>query len=196
MQEFQFMTPEFRVENSPNFNDIYGLIDISQYLDFAISQTIHKQIPNVTEEQERYYATMILNNYMSGYNHAFTSQYGIRGNISEIGRDKIQSLLLKTLIEKDEYNKRVLHKLRSQDYGDNCAEYINSVINNGRLDEQIDWVITNIPVFINIYIQEVYGLSVENKKHREQLCHESYFSNLSLEKLNLEMSLNRLGQRK
>lgn len=192
MLDFQFMNPDFNIKDNPNFNDIYGLIDISQYLDFAISQTIHKQLPNVTKEQEKYYATMILNNYMSGDDGAFTSQYGIRGNIREIGRNKIQSLLLKTLIEKDEYNKRVLHKLNSSDFKDNCAEYINHIINNGRLDEQIDWVINNIPIFIDIYIQEVYGLSIENKRHSEQLCRESYFSNQSLEQLNLEMSLSRL----
>jgi len=192
MPEFDYINPNFDIENMPCFNNVDGLKDISQYLDFALSSTIKKQIPNVTENYEKKLATDILNRYMNGETVAFTKKYNIRNNMNKIGRERIKNLLLKTLIEKYEYNTRVLHKLNSNDFNDQCATYVTSVAYNGELDENTDWIQNCIPCFIEMYIEDGYGKSMEVKNHREDLCYDDSIAIKALEQLNLEMSLNRI----
>lgn len=190
MLEFQYMDPNFDVTNMPCFNNVDGLKDISCYLDFGIKSTIHKQIPNITPEAEKYYAKIILKKYMDGDKVSFTSQYGIRQNVDKIGYEKIKALLLKTLIEKGEYNRRVLHLLTPQNFEDQCADYITNIIYSGQLEANEDWILGNIGSFIDIYVNECYDLSPELKDQREELCYGNSVTTKALEQLNLEMKLN------
>lgn len=192
MLKMEYMDQSFNIQNNPCFNNIDGLKDISDYLDFAIFSTIHKQIPNVTEQKEKELAAILLKNFMLGDARAFTSQYNIRNNIKIIGFEKIKYLLVKTLIEKDEINKRILHKLVPQDYYDECATFLTNVAYSGSLEQQDSWISVNIPVFIDVYVEEMYGKNIEDKAQREQLSYENSITSKALDNLNLEMSLNRL----
>lgn len=191
MLKMEYMDQSFDIQNNPCFNNIDGLKDISDYLDFAISSTIRKQYPNVTEQQERKFAVTILENFMLGNANAFTSQYNIRANMRIIGLEKIKFLLIKTLIEKDAMNKRILHKLIPENYYDECAEYLTNVAYSGGLDQQEEWIRTSIPAFVDVYVKEVYGKDNEDKKQREDICYENIANSKALEQLNLEMSLHR-----
>lgn len=191
MLEYQYMEPNYSVTNIQAFDGVNGLTEVSNYIDFGIKKTIHKQIPNITPEAESYYAKIILKNYMRGDATSFTSQYGIRSNIRLIGQDKVKYLLIKNLIEKHEYNQRVLHKLVPETFGDECAAYITTVACQGNLDQNEDWIMANIDAFIDEYVDDTYGLPRESKDQREMMCYQNPQSTLALNKLNLEMSLNR-----
>lgn len=192
MLDFQYMDSNFDITSIPCFDNLNGLKDISSYMDFGIKKTIHKQIPNITLEMEIYYAKIILKQYMNGDSNSFTSQYNIRNNIGKIGRAKIISLLLKTLIEKSEYSKRVLHRLNPQDFGEECAYYVTDIAYYGQLDNESNqnWIQSNIESFIDIYVDECYGLTPEGKMQREEMCYGNTLTTKALEQLNLEMKLS------
>lgn len=192
MLELEYMDPNFDIKNNPSFNNIDGLKDISSYIDFSIKSTIHKQIPNVTPDEEKYYAKVILKRYMNGDKQSFTSQYGIRDNIEKIGQDKIEFLLLKTLIEKDEFNRRVLHRLTPQDFYDECAGYITNIVYSGQLEANKQWIKGNLGTFIDVYVEEYYGKPVEDKSQREEMCYGNNLTTKALEQLNLEMKLEQI----
>ena len=194
MLDFQYMDPNFDITGIPCFNNIDGLTDISNYLDFGISSTIHKQFPNITLESEKNYAKIILKKYMNGDSSLFTRKYGIRHNINQIGQEKIKNLLLKTLIEKGEVNRRILHRLTPQDFSDECADYITTITYCGQLDEAKNkvWIKDNMTTFIDIYVDECYGKSPDQKAEREEMCYGNPFTTKALEQLNLEMNLNRI----
>lgn len=194
MLDFQYMDSSFDITSLPCFNNVDGLKDISSYIDFGISSTIHKQFPNITPESEKNYAKIILKEYMNGDPRIFTNKYGIRQNIQKIGSERIKSLLLKTLIEKGEVNRKILHRLTPQDFGDECADYITTITYYGQLDEEENkvWIKDNIATFIDIYVDECYGKSPDQKAEREELCYGNSVTTKALEQLNLEMSLNML----
>lgn len=194
MLEYEYMNPNFDIEKNPCFNDINGLKDISNYIDFGIAYTIHKQIPNIALESEKDYAKVILKEYMKGNPSMFTKDYGIRKNINKIGYEKIKSLLLKILIEKGKVNRRILHRLNPQDFNDECADYITEITYCGQLDkeENQNWLKNNMAIFIDIYVDECYRSKPEDKTQREELCYGNSVTTRALEQLNLEMSLNRI----
>lgn len=189
-----YINQNFDVESMPNFNNVDGLKAISSYLDFAISSTIRKQIPNITPEGEKYYAKIILENYMNGDARAFTSQHNIRSNVIAIGQERIKSLLLKTMIETGEYNRRVLHQLVPQDQNSEIANVVTNIVYSGQIDEEENrsWMQSNIESFIEVYVDECYGKPDDIKDQREELCYGNDMTRRALEQLNLEMSLNRI----
>lgn len=191
-QKFDYMNPNFDITRVPDFNGVTGLIDISQYLDFSISTTIRKQIPNIDEYKEKEYAKEILNGYMHGNNNAFTSKFGIREQIIKIGRDKLVFLFLKTLIETWNYSEIIFRKLAATNTSEEYSKFVSEVVYSGKLDLYKEWIGTNISTFIDIYVQQSYGRTLEEKKQLEELCYSNPTTTRTLEQLNLEMSLHRL----
>ena len=191
-QTFDYTSPNFDITNIPDFNGITGLIDISKYLDFSISTTIRKQLPNINEYQEKELAKEVLNGYMSGNNNAFTSKFEIRHQIVRIGRDKLVFLFLKTLIEKWNYSETILRKLIPTDTPEEYSKFVSDMVYSGKTDSYKQWISDNISTFIDIYVQESYGKTSEQKKQLEELCYANPTTTRTLEQLNLEMSLSRL----
>ena len=190
MLNYDYMEPTFDIMNIPCFNNVDGLKDISQYLDFAISSTIYKQKPNVTMEQEKKYAATILKGFMSGDLAAFTSQYNIRKNMQKIGPEKLKALLLKSLLETQAYNERVLHQLSAASFKDQCANYITESAYNGQLKENESWIMSNIPSFIDMYIEDRYREGIDKKEQLEAICYSNPKTLRAVEQLNLQMHIN------
>lgn len=187
---FDYTNPNFDISAIEGFNNIDGLGGISSYMDFAISSTIHKQIPNVDVETEKMHAKNILHRYLQGDNCAFTSTYAIRSNMNTITPQKIKELMIKSLIELDAYNQRVLHQLQPKDYIGECATYVTSVIASGQLEQIQPWIDQNIDTFIDSYITSRYKEDEQRKQQMEAMAYSIPTHEKALEKLNLEMKLN------
>jgi len=185
MSQLDCMNSNFDINTIIEVNDVTDLKNLSEYLDFAIKTTIHKHIPNVTEEQEKKLAAAILKDYMNGTEDVFTRKYGIRNFVNRIGYDKIKNLLIKTLLEKD--SKRIISKKQPDSYGAECASYVTCSLYHG-LEQNESWIKSQIPTFIDVYIEDSYGKTSEEKTKMEQFCYGNETSTKALEKLNNKMN--------
>lgn len=185
-----YTNSNFDISTIEGFNNIDGLAGISNYMDFALSSTIHKQKPNIDIETEKMYAKDILKRYLQGDPVAFTSTYGIRGNMRQVSKKKIQDLLIKSLIELDAYNKRVLHQLGPNNYIGECAQYVTSVVASGQLDQIQPWINDNMNTFVENYINTRYKEDMDMKRQIEDVAYSIPDNSKALEQLNLEMKLN------
>ena len=190
-----YMDENFDISNIECFNNTDGLLEIGNYLDFAISTTIHKQMPGIQEKEERTYAATLLKNYLNSDNASFTRSYNIRGNISKIGKDRIRFLMYKSLIEQYAVNQRVNHLLNPTEYIDQCAQYITNIVASGKFNEIQDWLQQNMDAFIDEYTRFRYRQDPYQKQNYEQIAIEHPDTRKALEVLNLEMHTQQLKQR-
>ena len=190
-----YMNTNFDITMIECFNNLDGLQEISNYLDFALHTTIRKQLPNISEEDEVKYANVILQRYLNGDKNSFTSNYNIRGNMEKVGTDKLRFLLYKSLIERNAYNERVLHMLSPTEYIDQCCAYVSSETAKGNLDKLQDWLKQNETYFIESYSEFSYKKSNEIKQNSYAIALENPDCSKALEQLNLEMGLKSMKQK-
>lgn len=185
MSQLDCMNSNFDIESIPGFNNVEGLNDISEYLDFAIASTIRREVPNITEVKEKELAATILKNYMDGTNVAFTNKYNIKNNIEKIGIERIKTLLLKTLLEKD--SRRLLEKTVPESFAEQCASYVTSSVYY-QIDTNEEWIRNNIPTFIDVYVEDSYGKTHEAKVEMAEMCYGNNMIIKALENLDNKMS--------
>lgn len=114
MKEIAKYDENFDLSSAVNSNTINSLDVFEEYMDFALSTTIRKQMPEISDEQEKNWAGVLLTNYFNGDSNAFTSSFGIRKNISACDEDKIIQMFLKQAVEKDSYRQGILHRLNTE----------------------------------------------------------------------------------
>lgn len=187
-----YTNPNFDIVNIPSFNNVDGLPAISSYLDFALANTIRRQIPNPDQNMEKKYATEILTEFLKGDFTAFTRIYNIRQNMEKITPETIKNLMLHSLIELEAENKVCLQQLQPTEFIDQCAEYVTNVIARGRLDELQDWISDNMGAFIQNYVQTRYKESPENKKSMNEMAIEYPDTQRALQQLNFEMHVKKI----
>lgn len=184
----------FDITNIECFDNGYGLIEISNYLDFALSTTIRKQLPNITIEQEKGYATKILKSYViDGSSHYFTRDFNIKNNIKKIGKDKVKFLICKHLIECQAYNESILHMMQPTEFIDESAQSLTVQVSKGNFDQIEDWIDKNMGAFIDDYVSSYYKSDI--KKQLNEIALEHPICNEALTQLNLEMSLRQTKQK-
>lgn len=184
----------FDITNIEHFNSVDGLIEISNYLDFALSTTIHKQLPNISREQEKWYAAEKLKLLsIDGIEKNFSRDFNIRTNISKIGRDKIKFLICKYLIERQAYNERVAHMMIPTEFIDQAAQYLTEQVRIGNFDQIQDWINQYMGNFIDSYISSQYNSDM--KEQFSAMALENPNCAKALTQLNLEMSLNQIKQK-
>lgn len=188
----KYTNNNFDITTINNFNNLDGLDEISNYLDFGINSTLQKHLPHTTEDDKKRLAVTMLESFMNGDPTKFTNDFRIRENILKIGKNKIKFLLCKSLIEKNAYNKRVLHMLSPSEYIDQCADYISQIIAAGEFDKIQDWIDINLSHFINEYASFKYNKKEETKEHYNNIALENPVCERALEQLNLEMHLNQI----
>ncbi len=184
--------PNFDISEIEGFNRIDGLNIISVYLNYALSQTIKSQIPNIDIENEKLYAKQLLQQYLSGDYHAFTRRNNIRENVDKITSNKIIDIIIKRYIEIEAYNRGVLHRLDEVDEIGKYAKYITDNVASGNLDNIKPWLNSNLGSLVNGYISTQYNEDIEYKKKLEDLAYAVPNTSKALEQLNLEMKLNDL----
>lgn len=189
-----FSNPNFNIKDIIN-NNVDSLNDISLYVDFAITSTIHKQVQDIDFDTEKKYAKNILNNFFKMNDNAFTNCYNIRNNMVTIGRKEIKNMLIKNMIERDAFNKVVKKLLNVTDYIDKLAEDISKTIAEGRMDEINSWIDKNIESLIDNYVEKKYLCDMEYRQDYECLVYEDYVTNRALEQLNLEMHIDIIKKR-
>ena len=189
-----FSNPNFNIKDIIN-NNVDSLNDISLYVDFAITSTIHKQVQDIDLDTEKQYAKNILNNFFKMNDNAFTSCYNIRNNMITIGRKEIKNMLIKNMIERDAFNKVVKKLLNATDYIDKLAKDISKTIADGRIDEINSWIDKNIELLIDNYVERKYLSDMEYRQDYESLVYDDYVTNRALEQLNLEMHIDVIKKR-
>lgn len=161
---------------------------IAIYLDYSLSTTIKKQIPNISISDEKLYAKELLNNYFKGDMHSFTSKNNIRNNIYTIGNKTLINLFLKTMIEKHAYNILVKHMQGSSEYRDQCANYITNRIGKNHYTDITEWLTNdydNIEEIINNYVDFAYGKSYNDHNDLDNLVSKNYETNKAFEFLSI-----------
>lgn len=190
-----FKNTNFDITSITNSNGVYALGDVEQYLDFAVNQTIRKQLPNITISQEQNYAKKLLNNFFRGDLRAFTSSYNIRASINEIGYDKIFFTFVKAMIERHAFDLEVLHILKPTNEMQEMTQYVTENIKNGYFENLRPFLESNIGVLIENYVDMKYRIPSDQKDQYNALAYRNPTAARALEQLNLEMSLDRLGSR-
>lgn len=191
-----FIDPRFDLNEATDSCDLESLKLLEDYIDFSIETTIKKQLPNISEENERRLAVDILENYFSGDRNSFTSTHNIRNNISRCNIDKIISMLMRVAIEKNAYNKVVLRKLTNQNNEDAISDFVTTNIYNGYCSEMMASIKANrdyLNCLIEIYAETKY--KNQYKDNLESISMSEPLSSKALEKLNLEMRLNKVGRK-
>ena len=184
--------PNFDISEIEGFNRIDGLNIISVYLNYALSQTIKSQIPNIDIENEKLYAKQLLQQYLSGDYHAFTRRNNIRENVDKITSNKIIDIIIKRYIEIEAYNRGVLHRLNEVDKIGKYAKYITDNVASGNLDNIKPWLNYNMKSLIDGYINTQYNEPIDCKNKLEDLAYTVPNTSKALEQLNLEMKLKNL----
>lgn len=184
--------PNFDISEIEGFNRVDGLNNISIYINYALSETIKSQMPNIDIENEKFYAKQILQRYLSGDSHSFTRKNSIRENIDKITPNKIMNIIIKSYIEIEAYNRRVLRRLDNVDVNGEYAKYITDNVASGNLDNIKPWLNSNLESLVNGYISTQYNEDIEYKKKLEDLAYAVPNTSKALEQLNLEMKLNDL----
>lgn len=187
---FDYTNPNFDIRTIEGFDNIDGLKEISSYLDFALSTTIHTQLPKVDIKSEKMYARKLLENFFNNDTHAFTRNYRIRENMNYITSNKVRNLLLKSLIERYAYSQRICHMLSATTTIDQYAEYATNMIASGKLDDINTWITGNLSIFIEDYVNTRYKEDNNLKKDYETIAYSIPNTNKALEQLNLEMHLH------
>ncbi len=185
-----FDNPNFDIAEYINFPGLEKLNRIALYLDYGISTTIKKQMPNITVNDEKLYAKELLNNYLKGDMHSFTSKNNIRNNIYTIGNKNLINLFLKTMIEKHAYNILIRKMQGSAEYSDQCANYITNRIGKKHYSDIIEWLTNdfdNIEEIISNYVDLFYKRDVEERLDFEKLTEKSQDTELAIKFLSLEV---------
>lgn len=147
----------FDLKNITNQNTIESLDFFEEYIDFAINSTLTKQMPNLSEDDERKWAGVLLTNYLNGDANAFTSSFGIRNKINECNQNKVAELLIKAAIEKNAFEQSVMRKLIPGNELEFICEDITKRMFTGNYQETINLVKTN-PVYQKNLIDNYIGL--------------------------------------
>ena len=159
----------FDLKSVTNQNIIESLDFFEEYMDFAINSTITKQMPNLSEDDERKWASVLLTNYLNGDANAFTSSFGIRNKINECGQNKVAELLIKAAIEKNAFEQSVMRKLIPENEKEFICEDIVKRVYSGKYQEVVD-LVKNNPVYqenlINNYVEFKYRSSMKPEINR------------------------------
>lgn len=133
----------FDLKSVTNQNTIESLDSFEEYVDFAINSTLTKQMPSLSEDDERKWAGVLLTNYLNGDTKAFTSSFGIRNKINECGQNKVVELLIKAAIEKNAFEQSVMKKLIPGNELEFICEDITKRMFSGNYQETVNLVKTN-----------------------------------------------------
>lgn len=154
MERITIFYNNFDLEKAISINNVDSLDIYEDYLDFAIHSTIRKQKPDISIEQEKYLATVLLNNYLNGNNNSFTASHGIRKNISKCGRDKVIQMLMKEAIERSACEESIYHEIKT--------------------DSDLEYVCADITTkLIYFKYEEIMGLIENNPEYQKNLI-ENY----------------------
>lgn len=187
-----FESDNFDIVEYLGRDSVYDLDKVEEYLDFAINSTIKKQIPNIDYNTEKRYAKKILTDYLNGNDNIFTRQNNVRSNIIQIGRNRINNLLIKIAIEKKAFNNRVRRTLVDENLADKCVTKITELIQTGHYKMAVD-ILNNEVVresIINTYIDSFYGQSIERIKDIECIVYDDNNLSRVLETLNIDIISN------
>lgn len=185
----QFDENDFEIDTILGKDKRENLNKIAIYLDYALNKTILRQIPDITPNDEKYYAKKILINYINGDMHSFTSKANIRNNIYKIGINNLIKLFLKTMIEKQAYNVLIKKINGSDNYRDQCANYITNRIRKNHYNDILEWLNSdneNIEEIISNYIDMTYKKSLSDHFNLEALTTKNYETNKAMEILYLQ----------
>ena len=178
----------FEIKDYIKGTDLNELNKVKLYLDFALNTTITKQIPNINMNDERLYAKELLYNYFKGDMHSFTSKNNIRNNIYTINNETLIKMFLKLMIEKHAYNVLIKNMQGSDDYNDQCCNYITNRIAHNRYSDIIEWLnddFDNIEEIVNNYVNIFYKRNEQECQDLEKLTSKSDDSKKAMEVLDL-----------
>lgn len=169
MKEVTKFHDVYSLTNDISNNTIGSLDFFEEYIDFAINSTLSKQMPDLPEEQERYWAGVLLTNYLNGDKNAFTSTFRIRKNINECGQNKVVEMLVKNAIERTSFEQGVLHKLNTENEVEFICEDITNKLSSCKYQEAMD-IVKNNHVYqsdlINNYVDFKYRSSIKTEISR------------------------------
>jgi len=185
----------FDITEIQNFNTIEGLLEISNYLDFAIDTAIQKQLPGMRKEQETMYVTGMIRRFLNGNTAEFTNTYNIRENMNKVGPTKIKFLLWKTLIERKAFNEQVVKSMVSTEVIDEVAITATEMIARGEFDEINAWFTKNKDTLISNYILMKYKQGDDIKKQYDTIAHQNPLCEKALEQLGMELQLQQTIQK-
>jgi len=192
---FDYTDPNFNIQEITAFHNTDGFNEISCYLDFALSTTIHNQFPTIDRTREMQYAKELLTNYLNGNRTSFTRKHNIRGNMELIGVKKLYGIFIKGMIEQQAFNENILHRLVPETFQEQCMAYITEQTRTGQLSNIAPWIVQNKDALIDHYVQTQYGASKEQKDQYEQIAFENPRCQQALEQLNLELRLSNYATR-
>jgi len=178
-----------------NVRGVEGLENISNFIDFGIRSTIFKQINGINEDLENRYAKQILTNFMKGESKAFTSSNGIRASIITIDKFKIDTIMIKSMIDRHAFNVERLHKLSFTEKTDKIAKMISEFVADGNLVDVLNWINSDqgiMKILIDNYVDIAYQKDLELKEAYAYMTHRNDITNKAMEQLNLELSLNNI----
>lgn len=187
----QFETPNFEVLVYLGDDKSEKLNKLKKYLDYSLSITIKKQIGEISFDDEKLYAKELLNHYLKGDMHSFTSKNNIRNNIYEIGNANLINLFLMAMIERHAYNVLVKNMQGSSKYRDQCANYITNRISKNHYSDIIEWLTNdfeNIEEIIDNYIDLLYKSTEEEFLMLKEITSKKQDTALAMNQLILKVA--------
>lgn len=188
----------FNIENYLiNKNSVEGLNNVSNYLNFAIKATIIKQIPNCDLNTQCSKGKEILIEYLNGASNSFTRTANIRSNMTTIDKTIINDLLIKTAIEKENYDRNINHLLNGDENFRLCKT-ITEEIYNGNYETIYKVISTNqniLNTLINNYFSLNYSLDNIKKDRLNLMYNNDSITSDALNRLNIEMRLREQKQK-
>jgi len=168
-------------------NSVDRLYKIDEYLNFALKATVLRQNPALSLENQKACSKQLLLNYLKGDAQSFTRLSAIRTNVQQISKINIIDSLIKNSIEKDCYNRNIVHSL-----DENLCSRITNEIYIGKYEEIISMIFNNdellIPM-INDYIEFKYNKDNVVTERLDKMCSSDVLTSNALNQLNLSMKL-------
>ena len=183
-----FEDMNFDIKSYISSSDLDGLNRVKIYLDYALNTTIRKQMPEINFSDEKLYAKELLRNYLKGDMHSFTGKNNIRNNIYTIGNELLIKLFLKCMIEKHAYNTLIRKIEGSNDYNDQCCNYITNLIGRKHYGDIVEWLnndFNNIEEIINNYINIYYQRNFEECSDLQKLAFKGDDTKKAMEVIDL-----------
>ncbi len=168
---------------------IKSLNILEDYLDFAIHRTIRKQMPDLSDSDEKFWAIKIFTKYLNDDTNVFTSTDNIRANLNMVSSRKIYQMLIKDAIEYMAYKEKV--SIENDVSGD---DFLLSYITNKMYFDEYDEVrhlitgeIKYKTALINNYITYKYGSPQKERMSMYALDGSSEKCRQALENLELNI---------
>ncbi len=163
---------------------------LENYLDYAIHTTIIKQLPDIDDENEKFWAKEILTGYIKEGTNSFTSKYNIRSNMNDIDLRDIIHIFMKNSIEYMVYKELVLRE--EEIYPEeHVVSLIYDKLNYNEYDSALKIITTNPQykkALIRNYITFKYGKHNKDKIYMLASCGKSEKGLTALKNLEFHIS--------